>query len=131
MGLLSGSRPQGLGVNNGQLKPAPNKPNCVNSQSQKGSSKIPPLAYTGGAKAALARLKAIVEAMSTAKVIEARSEYFYAEFTSSLMGFVDDVEFYVDEKASVIHVRSASRLGYRDFDVNRKRVEAIREAFGK
>jgi hypothetical protein len=32
--------------------------------------------------------------------------------------------------AGVIHVRSASRKGYWDFGVNRRRVEAIREAFG-
>ena len=42
------------------------------------------------------------------------------------MRFVDDVELYYDEKAGLIHVRSASRLGRRDFGVNRKRVEALR-----
>jgi len=42
------------------------------------------------------------------------------------MGFVDDVEFLLDEKAGVIHVRSASRLGRSDFGVNRDRVETIR-----
>ena len=52
----------------------------------------------------------------------------YARFRSKMMGFVDDVEFYNDGKA--VQVRSSSRLGIRDFDVNRKRVEAIRAAFG-
>ena len=47
------------------------------------------------------------------------------------MGYVDDVEFALDEKAGVIHVRSASRLGIRDMDVNRKRIESIRAQFGK
>jgi uncharacterized protein (DUF1499 family) len=42
------------------------------------------------------------------------------------MGYVDDVEFYLDEGANVIHVRSASRLGKSDLGVNRQRVEEIR-----
>ena len=57
--------------------------------------------------------------------------YLYAEFKSAGLGFVDDVEFALDEKAGVIHVRSASRLGVRDFDVNRKRIEAIRAQMPK
>ena len=57
------------------------------------------------------------------------TEYLYAEFATPLMGFVDDVEFYCDGK--VIQVRSASRLGYSDLGVNRKRIEEIRAAFQK
>ena len=74
------------------------------------------------------RLKAIVDAMPRTRVIDSRGDYLYAEFSTPLMGFVDDVEFYCDGK--VIHVRSASRLGYSDLGVNCKRIEAIREAFG-
>jgi len=40
------------------------------------------------------------------------------------------VEFRIDEAAGVVHVRSASRKGYWDFGVNRRRVETIREAIG-
>ena len=64
-------------------------------------------------------------------VITTNGSYIYAEFKSAGMGYVDDVEFALDEKTSVIQVRSASRLGIRDFDVNRNRVEAIRAQFGK
>ena len=55
----------------------------------------------------------------------------YAEFKSAGMGFVDDVEFALDEKSGLIQSRSASRLGIRDLDVNRKRIEAIRVQLGK
>ncbi len=130
MGLLSGRRPKNLGVHDGQLKPAPSSPNCVNSQSAKGYSKIAPIAYTGDGKVALARINALVAATPGAKIVESKANYLYAEFTTKLLGFVDDVEFFVDEMASVIHVRSASRLGHKDFGVNRKRIESIREAFG-
>ena len=130
MGLLAGKRPADLGVHQGRLKPAPPTPNCVNSQSTDGYSKIAPLAYTGDGKAALKRLHALVAAMPATKAIDSRSDYVYAEFSSKWLGFTDDVEFYLDEQAGVIHVRSASRLGRKDFGVNRRRVEAIRLALG-
>ena len=131
MGLFSGSRPDGLGVNNGQLKTAPGKPNCVNSQSLEGYSTIAPFNYSGDGRPAQARIKSVVEATPVAKIIESRPDYFYAEYTSRMLRFVDDVEFYLDEKAGVIQVRSASLLGKKDFGVNRKRVEEIRAAFSK
>ena len=130
MGLFAGKRPTDLGVHQGRLKPAPLTPNCVNSQSAGGYSGIAPLTYTGDGKIALARLHAVVAAMPAARIIDSRPEYFYAEITSRWLGFVDDAEFYLDEKLAVIHVRSASRLGRKDFGVNRQHVEAIRAAFG-
>ena len=131
MGLFAGSRPTGLGVHEGRLKLSPPTPNCVNSQSADGYSKIAPLAYAGDGRAALARLKALITTMPAARVVEFRADYLYAEFTSRWLGFVDDVEFYLDETAGVIHVRSASRVGRKDFGVNRERVEAIRQGLGK
>ena len=128
-GLLAGTRPADLGVHEGRLKPAPPTPNCVNSQSVDGYSKIAPFAYTGDGKAALARLDALVAALPAARVIERRGDYVYAEFTSRWLGFVDDVELYLDQKAGVIQVRSASRIGRGDWGVNRQRVEAIRAAY--
>lgn len=130
MGLFAGKRPTDLGVHEGRLKPAPPTPNCVNSQSAGAYSKIAPFGYTGDGKVALARLHAVIMAMPGARVVEVQAGYVYAEFTSRWLGFVDDVEFLLDENAAVIHVRSASRLGRKDFGVNRQRVEAIREAFG-
>lgn len=130
LGLFAGRPPVDLGVREGRLKPAPSTPNCVNSQSPDAYSKIAPFAYTGDGKAALARLHSLVAALPAAKVIDVRADYVYAEFTSKWLGFVDDVEFYLDEKAGVIHVRSASRLGHGDHGVNRKRIEAIRAALG-
>ena len=129
MGLLSGKRPSGLGVQNGQLKPAPASPNCVSSQASTAYHQIAPFPVQGDPQAAFERLKGIVAGMSAAKVIESKPDYVYAEFTTKLMGFVDDVEFHLDDKAAVIHVRSASRLGLKDFGVNRARVEAIRTAY--
>ncbi len=124
---FSGTRPSNLGVTDGRLAACPSKPNCVNSQSGQGGHAIAPLPFSGDPAAAMRRVKTVVEAMPRTRVIESRPDYLYAEFSTPLMGFVDDVEFFCDGK--VIHVRSASRLGYSDLGVNRKRVEAIREAF--
>ncbi len=53
----------------------------------------------------------------------------YTEFQSTLPGFVDDVELYLDSNANVIHVCSAFCLGQSDVGVNRKCTETIREKF--
>lgn len=122
---FSGERPTILGVHDGALAPCPSSPNCVSSQSQD-SHRIEPLTYEGTPEDAIAQLKAVIESLPRTEIIAADDHYLYAEFTSALMGFVDDVEFYIDPNAPVIHVRSASRLGDSDLDVNRKRVELIR-----
>ena len=129
MGLFSGTRPDNLGVHDARLAPPKRTPNNVNSQIDKNADPqhyIEPLRYTGDAKQAWAALRRVVDGMQRVKVISTDANYLYAEFTSKLMGFVDDVEFYLDEKAGVIQVRSASRLGRGDVGVNRERIESIR-----
>ena len=59
-------------------------------------------------------------------MIEQRDGYVYAEFETRWMKFIDDAEFLLDASAQVIHVRSASRLGRKDFGVNRSRIESLR-----
>ena len=118
---FTGERPNNLGVKDGKLAACPGTPNCVNSQSSGGKEKIEPLPNVS-----IAEIKSVVEGMERTTIIEDSDNYLYAEFKSKLMGFVDDVEFYRDPAANVVHVRSASRLGQSDLDVNRKRVEEIR-----
>ena len=119
---FAGKRPDNLGVKEGKLAPCPGTPNCVSSQSQDPKAKIAPLP-----KVSIAELKKVIESMERTTIIEETDNYLYAEFKSQLMGYVDDVEFYLDPNENVIHVRSASRLGKSDLGVNRKRVETIRE----
>jgi uncharacterized protein (DUF1499 family) len=126
MGILSGKRPANLGVRNGNLKTAPSSPNAVSSQAIGGYHQIAPLAYKGSLEEAMKALKAIVEGTPNTRIVELKPDYLYAEYASALLGFVDDVEFYFPPGDNVIHVRSASRLGYSDLGVNRKRIEAIR-----
>jgi len=113
------------------LAPCPRSPNCVSSQAADAAHQVMPLAFSGAPDAALRRLRAVIEAMPRAKVVSASERGLRAEFRSRLFGFVDDVDVLVDAEAKAIHIRSASRLGYSDFGVNRKRVEAIRAAFAR
>ena len=125
--MFAGKRPTNLGIqSSGQLAPCPSSPNCVNSQAQDAQHAIEPLGYKSTSKEAMANLKKVIESMESVKIITETDNYLYAEFQSKLMGFVDDVEFLVDESNNVIHVRSASRLGQSDLGVNRKRIETIR-----
>ena len=121
--MFNWRRPDNLGVTNGRLAPCRRTPNCVSSQADPADAEhyIAPIAFRGDAMAAIRRALA---AMPRAKVISEGENYLYAEFRSKLLGYVDDVEFFYDGAA--IQVRSASRLGRRDFHVNRNRVEQLR-----
>ncbi len=133
--FLQGTAPADLGVRDGKLKPPSMTENSVTSQAalypdhpQRKYADIAPLPLKGDGPATLAKIKAIVEGMDGAKVIKSEPDYLYAQFTSRLMKFVDDVEFWFDPAANAIQVRSASRVGRGDMGVNRKRIEAVRAA---
>lgn len=133
LGLFSGSAPANLGLREGKLKPPSKTPNSVSSQAalwpdapQREAAAIAPLALKGDGPATITRLAQIVEAMPGAKITERRPDYLYAQFTTRLMRYIDDTEFWFDPGAGVVQVRSASRVGQSDLGVNRARVEAIR-----
>lgn len=137
-GLLRGTPPADLGVRDGRLRPPSPTPNSVSSQAdlwpghpQRDAARIAPLAFRGDGGAALARLKALIEATPGARVVEAHDDYLRVEFETPLMRFTDDAEFWLDRTAGVIQLRSASRLGRGDLGTNRARIEALRERFAR
>ena len=132
-GLLRGKPPDDLGVRDGKLKRPSKTPNSVSSQAdlwpdhpQRDIARIAPLALRGDGPATIARLKTICAAMPGATLVTERGDYLYVQFQTALMKYVDDTEFWFDPAANVVQVRSASRVGRKDFDVNRARVESIR-----
>ena len=129
--VFAGTRPSYLGVTDGRLAKAKRTPNCVSSQADASDAGhyIAPIKFTGTAVEAMATLRKIVDSTARTLVVRHEPNYLYAEYKSKLLGFVDDVEFLASEQEGVIHVRSASRLGRRDFGVNRERIESIREQF--
>lgn len=128
---FTGKRPADLGVRDGKFTAARTwKPNWVSSQAAADDKHyIAPIRLGGDPAAAMQRVAKAVGAIPRAKLVEHKGAYLYAEFSTALMGYTDDVEFFADGKA--VQVRSSSRLGVRDFNVNRKRVEALRAALEK
>lgn len=126
--MFSGTRPDHLGVKDGRLAACKTTPNCVSSQADPADREhyIAPIAFNG----TMTELRRAVESMSRATVVREEGNYLYAEYKSALMGYVDDVELLLDDKARLVHVRSASRLGRSDFGVNRKRIEELRGLIG-
>jgi len=126
--MFSWKRPANLGVVDGRLAPPKRTPNCVSSQADPADAEhyIAPLAFRGEFSA----LEKSVAGMRGATIVKRDGNYLYAEYRTPLMRFVDDLELFHDERAGVVHVRSASRLGRRDFGVNRRRVEQLRALLG-
>jgi uncharacterized protein (DUF1499 family) len=125
----SGKRPINLGVNNGILSPCPASPNCVSSKDTDEAHYIAPMRYETASNKARETLISVIKSMDRARVVTSEGNYIHAEFTSAIFRFVDDVEFYFDDANKIIDLRSASRVGYSDFGVNRKRIETIRKRF--
>ena len=132
-GLLQGHAPANLGVHDGRLLPPSRTPNSVTSQAalhpdhpMRARAEIAPLPLSGSGPETIARIQAIVEAMSGSRVVKREPDYLYVQFTSRLLRFVDDTEFWFDPAAQVVQVRSSSRIGHGDRGVNRARVDHIR-----
>ena len=119
--------PQDLAA--GRLRACPDSPNCVSSQAPDAAHRVEPIAFAGDPADVLDRLRRAVVSLPRARIVSVGEGYLHAEFTSLLFRFVDDVELLVDPAERLVHVRSASRVGYSDLGANRRRVDAIRRAF--
>lgn len=121
-----------LGIENGLLMACPSSPNCVSSQAGGEEHFIEPIKTTGSTSTAKTTLLKILNGSARTTITQTEDNYIRAEFVSLFFRFVDDVEFLILEMSpeeTVVHVRSASRVGHSDFGVNRKRVEKIRDQF--
>jgi uncharacterized protein (DUF1499 family) len=125
---FAGATPTNLGLQAGHLVPCPDTPNCVGSQQTDDQHRIAPIPYQGDRQTARETLLKVLTVVPGATVVETSEDYIRAEFTSKLMGFVDDGEFYFPDHDKVIQVRSAARLGQSDLGVNRTRLTQIRLA---
>lgn len=109
-----------------QLSSCPPSPNCVSTQATDTTHAIAPFPYKKSRAEAKEALKAAIATLSRVKLVEEDESYLHYEFTSLLLRFVDDVEFILDDATKILHFRSASRTGYSDLGVNRRRMEQIR-----
>lgn len=135
--MFSGERPNDLGTTAGRLKPPSDTRNSVSSQAslypeqpQMAHAAIAALPWRAGdARASMQALVGALNAQPGITIIEQTPDYVYAQAHTRWLGFVDDLEFWVNPATQVIEVRSASRLGQEDMGVNRQRIEALRAAY--
>jgi uncharacterized protein (DUF1499 family) len=140
LGVLSGKQPPNIGVANERLKAPSKTRNSVSSQTHLHTAhlddalvkyaSIEPLAFKNNHAAhSMQALIATLKSMPGVTIMDASPSYIYAQASTKVLKFVDDLEFWVNPAKGVIDLRSASRLGREDFGVNRARVEAIRAAY--
>jgi uncharacterized protein (DUF1499 family) len=117
-----------LGVESSHLSPCPTSDNCVVSQNADSKHAIDPITYHVNRDQAKETLLKVLTVVPRTEVVEQTDNYIHALSKSRIFKFVDDVEFYLPDDESVIHIRSASRVGESDLGVNRRRMEQIRLA---
>ena len=121
-----------VGLVDGRLQDCPSSPNCVSSEpTEREEARIAPLEFEGDPDAALSSLLAFLEGEPRVRIEETTGDYVHAVFISRIFRFRDDVEFRLDRDAGLLHVRSASRVGYSDLGANRNRIESLRERWNR
>ncbi len=118
-------RPKHLGLKEGKLSQCPESPNCINTHFETDKDHyMEPLKYQIAKEEAQQRILRILKNTPRTEIITSNDNYIHAEFTSSIFKFVDDVEFNFSEE-SLIHYKSASRVGHSDLGANRKRMNEL------
>ena len=118
-----------IGIIDGKFHPCPKSPNCVSTQSTDKKHRMEPIQYSSTVDEAKGKIRNIITSFKRTKLITETENYLHFEFRTATFKFVDDVEFYLDDKEKLIHFRSAARLGWSDMGVNRKRMGKIRELY--
>ena len=128
--VRNNSIPEDIGVRDGRLAPLPASPNAVSSQTENFDQKVAPLPFLGDLEQTRKRLlKVIGSYPGNVQIISETATYIHCVFTTARMGFKDDVEFYLDTGNSLIHIRSASRIGYSDMGMNRNRYDTLAASY--
>lgn len=120
--------PEGLGIADGQLAACPDSPNCVSTFSLSSEHQMDPILFRGSTDQLVEKLKSIVSQLPRTRVVRQTDNYLHVECRSFWFRFVDDVEFLIDPEQKLIQFRSASRVGYSDLGVNRRRMETLQKA---
>lgn len=115
------------GSHDDKLPPCPASPNCVSSDATDKAHRVEPYRLLVAPRQGWQALLEVLAALPRTTVATKTDGYLHAESHSAIFGFVDDVEFQLRPAGKIIAVRSASRMGYWDLGVNRRRVEQIRE----
>ena len=113
-----------------KLTSCPDSPNCVCSEYKNDTKHyIEPIQLSNPLpNDPYNILKKTAESMG-GKLQQEGSHYLAYTFTSTIFRYVDDFEIKIDPNTKTIHLRSASRIGYSDAGVNKKRTEQFKKLF--
>ncbi len=121
-----GERPDDSGTAAGRFRPCPPTPNCVSSDAGDTDGWVAPLLLAVPEAKAWSAATQAVSGLKGARIVERTESYLHAECSSPVLGFIDDLQLQLRPAEGLIAVRSASRTGYWDLGVNRRRVERLR-----
>ena len=110
-----------------RLSGCPGSPNCVSSESEDPKSYVAPMQLAGDSADRWAAIKEVVDRLPRSSIAAATDRYLHVTQKSRVFGFIDDLELKLDPETNMISIRSASRKGYSDLGVNRRRVENLRK----
>lgn len=127
--LKNTKTPSALGVVGGKLAPEPKFPNAVSSQTDDPEKQVTPFPFKGDLKDTKANIKQALQAYGNSVIESETEEYIHAVNTTPVLKFKDDLEFLFLEKEGIVHFRSASRMGYTDLGLNRKRYNRLLELY--
>lgn len=114
----------GLSVTFNPLEPCPKSPNCVCTL-EKSKGFMQPIPLRGSLKNSKIIVKTIMATLNDVKVIAEFEDHIHYEVVTQTGKFTDDIEFYWDTKAKLIHFRSASQKGWYDFGANKRRMKRL------
>jgi uncharacterized protein (DUF1499 family) len=115
----------------GPLGDCPASPNCVCTQASRNEQRMPAIAFTGTAAAVIEIIAEDIARWPRTRIVSHKSNYLHLTVATKWLRFVDDVEFLADEETHLLHFRSASRLGYSDLGVNRRRMKKLSNHLSK
>ena len=115
-------------MNDHRLKECPDSPNCVSTLTQQKNKKMDPIPFELDSEEVKQIIKGAIKNLSNTHLEKESADYLHYTFKSAIFGFIDDVEFLIDDEQKRIHFRSASRTGYSDLGVNKKRMTALKKA---
>ena len=124
--LTACSAPQ-LGANNGKLLPCPSAPHCVSSTDEGSDKYIAPIAVTSQQQ--WLYLQKLLLATPRTALVARDTNYLHVVTSTAIMRYKDDIELLYSPVNKSVDVRSSSRIGYYDFEVNRERIETLRRQF--
>jgi uncharacterized protein (DUF1499 family) len=133
LAVLNSSSTEGAGRPGDQapkrLADCPGKPNCVSTEANAAKHAVAPLRLKGDPALAWEGIREIAAQLPHSEVVRSTDRYLHVIYKSRFFGFVDDLELLWDPGTDRVAIRSASRTGYSDLGVNRRRVEELRQRF--